>query len=702
MTRSRTRVRTPPICGPLVMCELCQSALTCEFRTRIRTHPFSRSARAPNLHGRAVASSRRRVVRTGAVLTQFGTLPSATRVGSGHPATRVGQKRKFSEIEDSNKKRISDTLQYQSASVKFEGHFSFKWLIVNYLAAIELLIEDLKTENEKLRVKIVSMQKQYQESQELLLKERQKTNELSSEVNSLKKTLAKKIDNLESASLRSPCRKSSIRLEDSNECLPMKNNLDTPSGQNSIQSENAAITLHEIDNENRLVAYGAPWCSFGISNFRLAKRSREDKAELNGAIEANDLIGVSEVGDLSDRCRSERTAVLAVLVRRPGVADGGFSGGKPFVDSTFLNMCRMEFLKWFLVDCFLAIRLGKENCLILLISCVQLRFVILLVRIAPYHRDFWKVFHIRVFFILVGFGGYLSGFIGYFQLFRKDLCEIYISFLVEIEAILSSNSDMFKREQKIGAESVINPSYSFEGLDIMLSAVLFPNVVVYAFENVCVKQGFVAKWKFWLLNLELLWGVSDGMRFEKLFLCLIVSWPIDVGAVVIASSTLFGSFKGSACGSTMLRRLLIDVCNDEVVVWSLVFQLFFEDQVLLVKDFKDLKFFGFSLVIVMRVVMITSSVGFSNDEVGYWLLEVVVSVMVLQWNSTGVVLACFKFTLSLMRDSDGRDEKLLYRVSSLGTIENVALEWMKDDMVFGLAMCPVFFDRVSRVVGHKC
>ncbi|PKU84062.1 hypothetical protein MA16_Dca010348 [Dendrobium catenatum] len=80
-------------------------------------------------------------------------------------------------------------------------------------------------------------------------------NELSSEVNSLKKTLAKKIDNLESASLRSPCGKPSIRLEDSNECLPMKNNLDTPSGQNPIQSENAAITLHEIDNENRLVSF---------------------------------------------------------------------------------------------------------------------------------------------------------------------------------------------------------------------------------------------------------------------------------------------------------------------------------------------------------------------------------------------------------------------------------------------------------------
>ncbi|KAL0916056.1 hypothetical protein M5K25_013538 [Dendrobium thyrsiflorum] len=143
------------------------------------------------------------------------------------------KKRKFSEIEDSNKKRTSEALQYESAT--------------------ELLIEDLKTENDKLHVKIVSMQEQYRESLELLLEERHKTNALSSEVKTLKKTLAKKIDNLESASLRSPCGKSSIRLEDSNECLQMKNNLDTPSGQNPIQSENAAITLHEIDNESRLV-----------------------------------------------------------------------------------------------------------------------------------------------------------------------------------------------------------------------------------------------------------------------------------------------------------------------------------------------------------------------------------------------------------------------------------------------------------------
>ncbi|KAI0516041.1 hypothetical protein KFK09_008713 [Dendrobium nobile] len=67
--------------------------------------------------------------------------------------------------------------------------------------------------------------------------------------------------------------------------------------------------------------------------------------------------------------------------------------------------------------------------------------------------------------------------------------------------------------------------------------------------------------------------------------------------------------------------------------------LFFEDQVLLVKDLKDLKFFGFSLINMMRVVMIISLVGFGNDEAGYWLIKVVVGVVALHWNITGAVLA---------------------------------------------------------------
>ncbi|XP_020582255.1 uncharacterized protein LOC110025905 [Phalaenopsis equestris] len=143
------------------------------------------------------------------------------------------KKRRFSEIEESNKKIISETLQYQSAS--------------------DHLIEDLKNENDNLREMIVSLLEQYQESQKLLLQERQKTKSLSIEVGTLKEKLAQKNDNVGSTPSGSLCGNASIRLEHTNGRLPMNNSPDTPSGVKPVQSENAAVILHEIDNENRLV-----------------------------------------------------------------------------------------------------------------------------------------------------------------------------------------------------------------------------------------------------------------------------------------------------------------------------------------------------------------------------------------------------------------------------------------------------------------
>ncbi|KAK8957399.1 hypothetical protein KSP39_PZI000138 [Platanthera zijinensis] len=61
----------------------------------------------------------------------------------------------------------------------------------------------------------------------------------------------------------------------------------------------------------------------------------------------------------------------------------------------------------------------------------------------------------------------------------------------------------------------------------------------------------------------------------------------------------------------------------------------------------------------------------------------------------------YNFTLSWVGDKDGGEGKMAYQVSSLGTIESIALDWMKEDIVFSMAMCPVFFDRVSRIVGNK-
>ena len=50
---------------------------------------------------------------------------------------------------------------------------------------------------------------------------------------------------------------------------------------------------------------------------------------------------------------------------------------------------------------------------------------------------------------------------------------------------------------------------------------------------------------------------------------------------------------------------------------------------------------------------------------------------------------------------DGGEGELMYRVSSLGTLERVALDWMKEDMIFSTAMCRVFFERVTRVTGRS-
>lgn len=57
----------------------------------------------------------------------------------------------------------------------------------------------------------------------------------------------------------------------------------------------------------------------------------------------------------------------------------------------------------------------------------------------------------------------------------------------------------------------------------------------------------------------------------------------------------------------------------------------------------------------------------------------------------------YSFSLTWMKKSQGDDE-LLYRVLSLGTIESIAPEWMKEILMFNTKMCPVFFERMSRVV----
>ncbi|KAA8549833.1 hypothetical protein F0562_001517 [Nyssa sinensis] len=58
----------------------------------------------------------------------------------------------------------------------------------------------------------------------------------------------------------------------------------------------------------------------------------------------------------------------------------------------------------------------------------------------------------------------------------------------------------------------------------------------------------------------------------------------------------------------------------------------------------------------------------------------------------------YAFSLTWKNKSCGEEAELLYRVLSLGTFERVAPEWMKEALKFSSRMCPIFFERVYRVI----
>ncbi|RXH83920.1 hypothetical protein DVH24_013165 [Malus domestica] len=58
----------------------------------------------------------------------------------------------------------------------------------------------------------------------------------------------------------------------------------------------------------------------------------------------------------------------------------------------------------------------------------------------------------------------------------------------------------------------------------------------------------------------------------------------------------------------------------------------------------------------------------------------------------------YAFNLTWMNRAAGSEVELLYHTASLGTLEREAPEWMKDDIVLSTNMCPIFFERLSRVV----
>ncbi|KAJ0978016.1 hypothetical protein J5N97_013490 [Dioscorea zingiberensis] len=71
------------------------------------------------------------------------------------------------------------------------------------------------------------------------------------------------------------------------------------------------------------------------------------------------------------------------------------------------------------------------------------------------------------------------------------------------------------------------------------------------------------------------------------------------------------------------------------------------------------------------------------------------------WLSVIHPMSGYKFSLSWIGCEDRREGELMYHVSSLGTLERVALDWMKEDIIFSMRMCPVFFKKISRVIGHQ-
>lgn len=58
----------------------------------------------------------------------------------------------------------------------------------------------------------------------------------------------------------------------------------------------------------------------------------------------------------------------------------------------------------------------------------------------------------------------------------------------------------------------------------------------------------------------------------------------------------------------------------------------------------------------------------------------------------------YSFSLTWMSKSDGKEPEFLYRVSSLGTLERIAPEWMREVIMFSTNMCPIFFERIARLI----
>ncbi|KAK8595952.1 hypothetical protein V6N12_064458 [Hibiscus sabdariffa] len=62
----------------------------------------------------------------------------------------------------------------------------------------------------------------------------------------------------------------------------------------------------------------------------------------------------------------------------------------------------------------------------------------------------------------------------------------------------------------------------------------------------------------------------------------------------------------------------------------------------------------------------------------------------------------YSFSLTWINKTGVEEAELVYRVLSLGTFERVAPEWMRDVIMFSTNMCPIFFERLARVIKLHC
>ncbi|KAH7560682.1 hypothetical protein JRO89_XS10G0070600 [Xanthoceras sorbifolium] len=109
------------------------------------------------------------------------------------------------------------------------------------------------------------------------------------------------------------------------------------------------------------------------------------------------------------------------------------------------------------------------------------------------------------------------------------------------------------------------------------------------------------------------------------------------------------------------------------------------------------------------IYLILFPVGANDDGPGNCLFQDLIEYLVdmklsacHQTEGTGILAlhqsSGYSFNLTWVKSEAGEELELLYRVSSLGTFERVAPDWMRDVIVFSVSMCPMFFDRIGRVI----